>query len=81
MAPRKRRKAKKEKEQKKIEIKEVKENPISNKISFAVWFAQKVNKKELKVWQELEIKTFFIKDCGLKEIEDQEKYNETLKIY
>jgi hypothetical protein len=51
-----------------------------SKEPFIVWFHKKVRQGLLKLWQEDEIKTFF-REKGLKDIEDTDKYEETLKVY
>lgn len=51
-----------------------------SKISFKSWFALKVRDKRLSFWQEKEIQIFF-KSKGLSDIEEPEKYEESLKLY
>lgn len=52
----------------------------SNKVLFQQWFGEKVRSDELKYWQEKEI-LVFMKEKGLSELEDSEKYEEMLRIY
>lgn len=50
------------------------------KISFKSWFANKVRDKRLNFWQESEIQIFF-KSKGLSDVEEPERYEESLRLY
>lgn len=52
----------------------------SSAITFDAFFAKCVKEGKLKSWQSKEIAVFF-KDLGLREKEDLELYEETLKKY
>ena len=72
----------KKKTKKKPEIKKIEEKIQieEEKVPFDAWFGQKVAAKQLKFWQNLEIKTFFT-EKGLSDLEPKSKYEDILKIY
>ncbi len=70
----------KKKMSKKVEkVEELKSTP--EKVTFVVWFADKVAKKQLKETHRSEISTFFFKDKGLRQQEEKNIYDKILKLY
>lgn len=62
----------------------VDQNPVkkqqSDKITFDIFFSKMVKEERLFFWQRNEILTFFTEN-GLSTIEDQDKYEEILKLF
>lgn len=61
-------------------VSEIKVEKPSSQITFGAFFAKCVKEERLKSWQLKEIAVFF-KELGLREKEDLELYEETLKKY
>lgn len=56
--------------------------PVENKVKFLVWFSTAVEKfKELKPHHMSAIQTYFIKDLGLKDIDDFKVYEDGLRKF
>lgn len=68
----------------KKKTKMVDQNPVkkqqSDKITFDIFFSKMVKEERLFFWQRNEILTFFTEN-GLSTIEDQDKYEEILKLF
>lgn len=69
-----------EAKRKKLTRKVVKKIEEDSRVSFDVFFAKQVKNGKLGFWQRQEILTFF-KGKGLGDLEDQDKYEQILKLY